>query len=344
MTRLLVFNQDVGGFRFLAPLLHRLRQNMGELSVIHACQPRLREQTARLADGALILGLPADGVFTPSDWSQLLRSNEIAAVLCTHGNPRRPGSTTAGLIMAARGLGCPTLGFLDHWKWPERFLDDGGNPTFAPDQLGVIDASHLAAVAALGIAPGRLSIVGHPVLEDVAAVPTTPAQPLRMVLVSEIDPRRPGTGIFAKSQLLDRLKAQSSSLHLDFRYRPHPNEDPACLPARLAIDATPWPEILDAFDVFLGHESMLLLEAAFHGRVAVRLPTPADVLPSSMPFSFGLGLEDVASLPSLLTRIQKGERGQMPALDVVGSLQRCHDLFCRFISSLDSCRERRSSL
>lgn len=336
MIRLLVFNQDLGGFRFIAPLLRRLGRGDESLGLIHACQPRLREPTARLAGGAPILELPADGLFTAEDWSRLLRSQEIAAVLCTHGNPKRAGGTTADLITAARDLNCPSLGFLDHWKWPQRFLDESGRLAYAPDYLGVIDASMLAAVAALGIAPERLSIIGHPVLEEVAAAPARLALPLRLVLISEIDPQRPGLGIFAKSDLLDRLQSLGALMGLDLSYRPHPNESRDCLPPGLVVDRHPWPEVLDAFDIFLGHDSMLLLEAAFHGRVAVKLPAPAMAPPSSIPVSFGLAIEDAAALPALMSRIQEGDGGVRPALDVAGSQRRCYDLFCRFISGLNS--------
>ena len=65
-----------------------------------------------------------------------------------------------------RGKKIPCLGFLDHWKGLSRLIDNDGAANYCPTWLGLIDRSSLSRIKDLNV-PSIVSIVGHPILEQV---------------------------------------------------------------------------------------------------------------------------------------------------------------------------------
>lgn len=310
-TNVLVYLQEVGGTRYLAPALPRFLERCPSTLVAHPMA----------AKTALACGLACRPLaeFTASPpvpeqaWAEALRSARVSHVVCTLSSPKVDG-TNSGLVAVCRSLGIPTLGVMDHWKGYDRFFDDEGAPSFVPTRVCCIDEHCREGFRRFKCEPGTVRVVGHPHLEalwkrrgEFAGTPNGSATRILVVSQSEVREGR-FCSIFTDDSLgiLARVasSAQGCGVPVELRYRPHPKEPadmPLPDPVRLDPTAT-WDEALRDHDVFFGIDSMMLVEAALVGKQCVSLAMPELEKPLSVaiPYRVSEPVRDLAELPAQL--------------------------------------------
>lgn len=159
-----MYGQDVGGARALVPVVRDLREDEQFTIKVFA--------TSRAAAVFRRGGIQCD-VVNPAPLSEraareVIRKAAPALFVSDAGHCRDPSS--ARLIAACRRMGIQTIGLLDHWKNLDRFGEpDSRVDDQAPDVLGVMDPVSKILLAQLGLPAHRLTVVGHPHLQEIYA-------------------------------------------------------------------------------------------------------------------------------------------------------------------------------
>lgn len=163
--RVLVYAQDAGGARAIAPVVERLVDSgLWETQVLaHLFAVGIFRESGISAEELRVV---AGGVpLTEGDARRLLSNFSPDALFCTTSNNLFDPSNGV-LVAAARELAIPSLGLMDHWKGWSRFHEKNRDFGFLPNRLGVIDEWSVVRGTREGIAPGRMVAVGHPRLES----------------------------------------------------------------------------------------------------------------------------------------------------------------------------------
>lgn len=305
----LFYTQDQGGTKYLIPLLAKLLPRPGARVVAHPLSQDLLCQA----------GIPFEPLSEPPDEDRLrawLRRAGISHVVCTLS--ARRDLTNALLIQACAAEGVPSYGFIDHWKGYERLLDASGRPRYAPDYTGCIDEHAQRAIVRIIGDPSRVHVVGHPQLErllahrDRARVSNRP----RVLIISQPDDSPGGTwqSVFAPNswRLLVSIAEAARQAGASACIRSHPKEiDGSPLPAGVTCDTSPsWEAALANYDVFVGVDSMLLVEAALTGRpcVCLRLAGVGDHS-DELPYRLGETVRSEVQIAGAVLRAAAGVHG-----------------------------------
>lgn len=196
----------------------------------------------------------------------------------------------------------PTLAFVDSWvNLKARFTDTTGAWLGdLPDHILVIDEASKRHLAAAGMAPERIHVVGTPVLDAVVAKRTPPpdqAEGLTLLFASQPLRGRGFPEAWDEHHALDMLLAALSEVELPapihLILRRHPAEDVGVferrpkrlMGGRVTLSVDTRQDRLDAISgahLVLGIVSMLLVEAQWLGRPALSLQAgahaPSDLL------------------------------------------------------------------
>jgi hypothetical protein len=334
----LFYAQDLGGGKFIAPVIKALLA-CGERSrpiilvhpLSHVFFHRYGIPYSLVAD--TVGSLPV----SVSSWKHFLEAQRIEYVFSTTSSPYID-LTNSNLILAARNSGIATLGVLDHWKGFDRFCHQG-KPDFMPDHICCIDEYTRMRLSDLGISSNRVHVVGHPYLETIhlqAPKERSTDRAIRILLVSQpVVSDGNFRGIFfkryGKKRLIDRISdcVKSFSIpsveRLQIAIRLHPKEQSDhTLPAGIEIDENPELETsIKEYDIFLGLDSMALVEAYLMGKYCISLQLPEFKILSDnlIPLSFSekiTNLEDLS--PKLSDTVNNIVRG-------IGIEVKCAEIF-----------------
>jgi len=288
-----------------------------------------------------------------NNWVRYLKQERIAGVFCTTSSPYLD-LTNCYLIAACWKLSVPVMGIMDHWKGYDRFYR-GDKPEYMPHYICCIDDSCKKRLQALGLASNRIFVVGHPYLEAICRRDRKrygSGERLGVLLVSQPDTSdRTFTSIYAHSvegeRLIDRLSSMAAKIErksgfgFTFHYRPHPKE---CLsedmPRNISMDVSPrWDQAVKEFDVFIGLDSMAMVEAHLAGKycIALELEVFKGLSDTPIPFSFCGTLNNLADFPAELAKAinyfstGSARERRIPSL-LANSTERTLDVFDRFAS------------
>tara|TARA_Y100000589_G_C27178003_1_gene639589 strand:+ start:578 stop:1561 length:984 start_codon:yes stop_codon:yes gene_type:complete len=286
----------------------------------------------------------------PADRQSLqnyLGGERISHLVCTT-SAREHDLTNARLIEAARNVGVPSLGVLDHWKGYTRFLDEHNAPSYMPEHLACIDDTCVGRVSDL-YSKAKLYVVGHPHLERCVWRPLGVGDTCKIVIVSQPEARDGSfRSVFAQSisgrNLVQDIAANVPSTvggrRTELFFRPHPKDAGVPeLPIDVSIDGNgDWSDALYKYDFILGFDSMALIEAALSGRrvAIVGWPSSQNQSDSNIPFPYGPVL---MAAPELRTEIEQvieedqSESSRHPSLNIFnGSTDRLSQLIKKFVN------------
>lgn len=293
-----VFAHDPGGARAVLKVVQRLQANgscslhvftAGPASALYADAGLAPAPLAEEA-GALLARLRPDG---------LLVGSSIAS------------PADRALVRAARTLGIPSMAVVDYWdRYALRFSDLArpGALDCLPDRVTSIDPQMTAGLVAAGVPADRIVETGQPAFDGLPGVASPEGQALRargraawgvgagervLLFASQPESAFCGTGPdnpnwrgFSEVTVLDlvlevlRERAERGAETVVLMLRPHPREDRASFERRVAdggrlavrLDPLRAPhESVLAADVVTGLSSILLMEAALMGRLALSL-------------------------------------------------------------------------
>jgi len=316
---LLVYAQDVGGAKFLAPTLPPLLRLRRTVVIAHPlAEAALREHRVPFRPLARELG----GLPVGEDaWETWLRRRSVTHVYCTLSSPLRDRSN-AHLVRACVRAGVLSMGVMDHWKGLDRLLAADGSPDGVPDEILCIDEPSRRALRKLYGRRARVHVVGHPHLEGLRRLGRRPlnGRPPEIVVVSQPDTADKGfRSVFDRkaAAALDavlRESARSGDPSPRVFFRAHPKETPSPrIERRVPADpAADWERSLREHDVFVGLDSMLLVEAGLAGRgcVALRLGGKCGPTDRTVPYRFA---EEVGRLSELGPALRRALRRARPA-------------------------------
>lgn len=349
---ILVFAQDPGGAKNIAILARRLLTD-NKLKLIIFIHPLAKDAfDAFDVPYEIISSADSSLLFDENVAESFLNNGKYSHVLCTVSTTAKD-LTNARLIETARKLSLPTFGILDHWKGLNRFFDESGKPIYMPDVLGCIDDFTVQRLVKMGINKNRLLAVGHVYLEQVYLYGLKEQKRAKetkdILLVSQplvfnksyqsifsVD-FFPGTLMANLCKVFDKLK---ENLSLNIYYRAHPKEEPfRGIPQYVAIDKSAnWYDILKDYDIFIGLDSMLLIEACVFGKRSISLVFPEikDVAMSSYPFRFSLESKDITSFEKHLLSALENNAKYFPSVEenvqwLKGSLDKSTKAFYDFL-------------
>lgn len=298
--KILYYAQDPGGTRYLDPAITTLfdEQEFDWSLVLHpfAKKSVLMDDRYAVCRSDFSNQLPA----RQSYFETVLADTNPDVIVCTTSAQARDASNST-LIDTARQLGIPCLAGLDHWKGLDRFFE-GPYPKYFPDQLICIDDTTKAALGDSGLDTSRIHPVGHPGLEHIERNSTGRTKtPWRLLLVSQpIVQSGAYHGIYDEhinghrliDGIADALAAEIQNNTFDVYLRRHPKEHAGdALPAGINIDdIADWDAARTYYDVFVGFDSMALIEASLSGAPCVRMALPelADISDQPVPLDYGV--------------------------------------------------------
>jgi hypothetical protein len=319
--KILIYSQDVGGAKYIAPVINTIVAKYQVMVIGHP----LSESTFQKEK---IVFSPLTNFFDkpyPSKYEieTFLIKNKFSHVFCTLSSTYQD-LTNAYLIEICGKLKIPTYGVMDHWKGYDRFFDNVGVMAYFPDQIGCIDSFCSEELIKRCKDPARVIVVGHPHLERVFMEnPPNPQHEMmfNMLIISQPDTREKSfVGVFLKKngsgnildKILEQIKQIDSSVNYRINYRFHPKEKRLMqLPGDIHVDnAKTWEDALFENDIFLGLDSMLLVEAALAGKkcISLLLPEFSDYGNKTIPYRIWENVGDINNLGMILRRTVKSAK------------------------------------
>lgn len=314
----LIFSQDPGGANFLAP------------AVVLLCKDGL------MPDNILILAHPfSEKIFYDNkvpyvklareinscpvsiyEWECFLKLKNICNVVTTTSSPYIDLSN-CNLIEACKNKKCPTIGVLDHWKGMDRFFREK-ELVYLTDEICCIDKNCQNTIANLGLNKKHIHIVGHPSLERAAANVVEKeclgSKIVNILLVSQpfkVD--RSFKGIFFLKhhgrRIIDIIGEvlknvfDSKGIKAQINLRPHPKESRSDgLPNGIEFDPfSKWGDSLTNHEIFIGYDSMALIEASITGKPSISMNLP--VLRNKterVPFNHGFSVNNFTKFEKII--------------------------------------------
>ena len=207
--------------------------------------------------------------------------------------------TNSILIEVAKKMKIPTLGFLDHWKGFDRFFNENNDPIYLPNWLGVIDQLTYERLASNNIIPNRIASIGHPWLDHLyinLANLNNDGTSKKILIVSQPEPKNKFYSIFCDEVNHNRVTkyiTKMRSKEYNAFYRPHPKESKAGF-TNLPIDTSNYMDVLNNYDIFIGYDSMMLLEAHVMEKQTLYLDefSIENSSDQKIPFKYGIPLND----------------------------------------------------
>ena len=336
---LLLYMQDLGGTNFLLSLLQSIEHNLpSDIRFFLLAHPMSREIISKELLGNKILRYEEFPI-SAAEWQIIIKDNNIRYVISTLSSNKYDLSN-ANLIKAAKKSNIPTLGFLDHWKGFDRLFDDNYESTYCPDWLGVIDEYCVSELRDKKIT-SRIQAVGHPVLESLMGKKSFTSKSNRILFVSQPEVAK-GTfdSLFLTmykqtnliNSLVDNIKKYNSEFNL--YYRAHPKENLNNLDnLPLILDRSRKSELFNNYDIFIGFNSMLLIEAQIFGAktISIRFPEVIGIYSDEIPYSFAMNVNNLSEFKEAINgNISYSE---VPLNPFKNSSERCLKLIQSFLKS-----------
>ncbi len=347
----MIYSQDAGGANFIVPAINHIINRYPSLVVIHP----LSEQTFKKHNIALY-PLTHFFKYVPSQEEEIkafLLKNSISHLFCTTSSPYLD-LTNSRLINVCRALKIPTFGIMDHWKGYDRFFDDKGETSYFPDYVGCIDKACKEKLVKFGNNPERIFVVGHPHLEGILSkreLTKERNKVINIIIISQPDTKsRSFNSIFMKEieaesvieNIIKQIKHIKNGIDVNINYRIHPKEQASSLlPDGINVNKTEdWQDALRNNDIFIGLDSMLLIEAGLAGKhcISLRIPEFSCFIDTTPPYRVGEEVEDIDNLGNTIIKfvkmIQNGKHYKYSDLEetVRDSLKRLIHYFEKFVN------------
>lgn len=353
MKKVLIYTQDPGGAQNIALVARRLvkEDKVNIATVVHPLAKDIFKEST------FPFKLLTDMGFSPplseNQAADFLVAGSFTHVFCGTSNPRYD-PTNSNIIKAARRLGLPCFGLMEHWKGWDRFYNEAGKLSSVPDLLGCIDEFSAQRLEQLGIPKQRLAVIGHPYLEWIyqqkrnGTFDNENKSKKKIILISQPLVNRSFESVFSLqidfisliehiSKILEELK---KAFDFTVFYRPHPKEKALVdLPNGIILDQRPrWIEALKSADIAVGLDSMALIEAFFAGKrcISLKLPELKDTSDMSCPFQFSVGVPSLKELKTTLSQTLSEDNSAFPDADkckdlIAGSIDKCIRIFYEFL-------------
>lgn len=350
---ILIFSQDPGGCKFLLPVikeyLKRTDISMTRVMVHPLSEPYFIENN--------IAFIPLESQFSKfnisqSDWEEYLKTNNIQRIFCTTSSPYLDQSN-CNLVVAARTLRIPTLGIMDHWKGLDRFGPDE-TLEFLPDYLCCIDKHIKEQLTAKTGRPDQIFEVGHPYLEQLwlkGKATHRKSKVVNILLVSQPNSKdRSFESCFSipvngHPVILDTVYEISHAMKVlerpfQIAFRPHPKERVFDnLPDGVTLQpAISWVDALRENDIFIGLDSMALLEAFLQGKhcISLAIDELQEISDSSIPFEFSWKVKGIKELSKAISFIFNENKQQKESFSFLkDSTQRTLSVVGEFVKNAD---------
>ncbi len=243
-------------------------------------------------------------------WGNYLAQNQIKKIFCTTSSPYLDMSN-CNLILAAKQKNIETFGAMDHWKGIDRFFNQD-SVDYMTDYLFCIDQTVKNNLIQVVDNPDRVFCIGHPNIEHVSNKKfSDQGEKTNVLIVSQ-----PNSvdlnfqSIFSvrmgDMRIIDAILAQifqafeKCRKKVNIIFRPHPKEKPFIqLPDEILLDENPdWNGALKKNDIFIGLDSMAMLEAHVAGKYCISLALKGSEQLSdvSIPFIFSKKIDDISLL------------------------------------------------
>ena len=281
----------MGGAKFMAPLLNEIDPKFYDL-IVHPLSKNFIEIFFQSKKFDLLdINKDMDANF----WAKTIPA--YSSVITTTSS-KIIDQTNANLIQQCRYNSIPTLGFLDHWKGFDRFFDDNNQPSYMPDWLGVIDQKTKARLESFNSVSSKIFIIGQPWLDFLKQRNNKKSlsQGSRSILlVSQPDPFNKFASIFCENDnqnSVDEYLSLMEAKGYNAFYRAHPKEVESCY-GSLPLDKTNFLDVFDQYEIFIGYDSMMLLEAFMSGRKVLCLKSKSmrNASDYEIPIKFGNSLD-----------------------------------------------------
>ncbi len=352
---ILIYLQDIGGAKFIAPTIDQILGKYKTSVVVHPISEAVFKKHK-------IKYLPLSHFFNtipPSEGEikSFLLKNGFSHAFCSLSSPYRD-LTNSNLIELCRELKIPTFGIMDHWKGYDRFFDSNREMIYFPEYLGCIDEFSKKEILKYCNDPEKIFIVGHPYLEKLLAKKDAlrkEDRTINMLIISQPDTSdRDFLSIFQKTdpdeQIIEKIYEQTvnagKSIKVYFRH--HPKETKFhSLPEGIIVDKTEdWEDALRNNDIFIGLDSMMLIEAELVGKQCITLNIPefSDFHNSSVPYDIGSSIKKLNDFePALQNAIRMiGRQNPDNSSDlkkkISGSSERVVHYLERFINNTEKSR------
>ena len=315
--KLLIYAQDRGGGNYLSPVIKMLVKTYKSSELLILVHPL--SQNIFIKNGISHISLEKSIVLPPVDennWKSFLEAQNITHVFCTTSSPYLDISN-GNLIAVSKKLEIPVMAVFDHWKGFDRFFYQG-KPIFVPDYTCCIDEYSRQKMAEIGIPMDKVFAVGHPHLEKIiqrSREQDKPIRKIRVLLVSQPNTANQSfKGIFflcrGEKRLIDEIALRLSQVFAkqglkgEIRYRPHPKEQSIeALPENVKMDeGQEWDEALSENNIFLGLDSMAMVEAYLSGKycISFALPEFEGLSDNLIPIAFPSIIDTLSDLPSAI--------------------------------------------
>lgn len=313
--RPLIYFQDIGGTRFLLPVISSLLKLLKKFEAIFIFHEKSSTFSHALSE-SLNNNLSYTSIknFSIGEWKSMLTEENIGVVVCTMSS-KYIDMTNCNLIAACNELDIQSIGFFDHWKGFDRLKDADNSFTYMTSIVGVIDNYVKDGLINEGISPERVEVVGHPLLETISSKNFN-NDPCEAIIISQpniLDKSFNGIfnlPLFENESFIDRLASISSSKfsNLKLLYKSHPKEKKVAI-IKADLFKESWDEINKSKKIFLGFDSMLLFESYLsnHEVIILNFPEFKKYSDKSIPYDFGHSVKDFNELEECLFAIVSGE-------------------------------------
>lgn len=346
--QVLIYSQDVGGAKYIIPSINQIVSRYPSLVVIHP----LSEQVFKKHKIAFypLVRFFGHVPIQEKEIGAFLLENKVSHLYCTTSSPYLD-LTNSRLINASRKLNIPTFGIMDHWKGFDRFLDSNGEISYFPDYVGCIDEACKRKLIKFCKNSERVFVVGHPHLEEILNKrgPTNEKNTVvNILIISQPNTKdRSFHSIFLKKidseTLIEKIVKQiRKGVDININYRAHPKEQASLhLPDGVVVNKEEdWQDALRNNDIFIGLDSMLLIEAGLAGKycISIRIPKLLSFIDAIIPYKIGEEVGNIDSLGNTITKavkmVQGGKHHEHSGLEetVRGSLKRLVHSFETFIN------------
>ena len=257
--------QDLGGVKFLTPIINRLDQENIEI-FIHPISKDFFSKNSSLD----FYDYEVSSESARSFWRRKVKGYSH---LITTTSSLHLDMSNATLIETAKEEGIACLSFLDHWKGFDRFFNEENQPNYLSDWLGVIDDESIQRLSSNGIKPKHIKSVGHPWIDQLLALKgdIKNKQSEKALIISQPDPSSNFDSIFLREETLNSLMKLIEFLSRkgwSISYRAHPKERNP-LDIDIDLDNSDSIDVFEKYDLFIGYDSMMLLEASSFGKIVL---------------------------------------------------------------------------
>lgn len=230
-SRPLIYFQDIGGTRFLIPIINPLVELLKKFKTIFVCHDLASGLSSSLSKDINESSKHTNiNNFSIEDWKSLLIKENIGIVICTMSS-KYVDMTNCNLIAVCNELKIESIGFFDHWKGFDRMKDQFEEFKYLTSTVGVIDNYVKDKLVAEGVDSKVIEVVGHPLLETILPK-SFDDDPSEVIIISQpnvVDKTFEGIftlPLFENNSFIEKLDLIITSAFDDLKlfYRPHPKE------------------------------------------------------------------------------------------------------------------------